>query len=66
MSEKIYTPSSTNIEIRWRKMYGYIPASEQPEYQKKWAEFRALLAKGVEALEPAEAEVKLKKMRGKL
>jgi len=38
----IYTPSSTDITIRWRKLYGYVPASEQLKYQKKWAEFRAL------------------------
>ena len=24
----IYTPSSTDITIRWRKLYGYVPASE--------------------------------------
>jgi hypothetical protein len=41
----IYTPSSTDITIRWRKVYGYVPASEQVKYQKKWAEFRALSLK---------------------
>jgi hypothetical protein len=41
----IYTPSSTNITIRWRKVYGYVPASEQAKYQKKWADFRALSLK---------------------
>ena len=41
----IYTPSSTDITIRWRKAYGYVPASEQAKYQKKWADFRALSLK---------------------
>ena len=41
----IYTPSSTDITIRWRKVYGYVPASEQAKYQKKWADFRALTLK---------------------
>lgn len=41
----IYTPSSTDITIRWRKVYGYVPASEQAKYQKKWADFRALSLK---------------------
>ena len=41
----ICTPSSTDITIRWRKVYGYVPASEQAKYQKKWADFRALSLK---------------------
>jgi hypothetical protein len=64
-TEKIYTPSSTSVEQRWRKIYGYTPASEQPFYQQKWAEFRALCAKGVESLEPAAAQEKLNRMRKK-
>ena len=52
MSDHVYTPSSTDITIRWRKLYNYVPASEQPAYQKKWADWRAKLAAGIEALEP--------------
>lgn len=47
----IYTPSSTDITIRWRKVYGYVPASEQVKYQKKWAEFRALTARTLESVD---------------
>jgi hypothetical protein len=47
----IYTPSSTDITIRWRKVYGYVPASEQAKYQKKWSEFRALSARTLENVE---------------
>jgi len=47
----IYTPSSTDITIRWRKIYGYVPASEQKKYQNKWAEFRALTARTLENVE---------------
>lgn len=37
-----YIPAAaTNIEKMWRERYGYIPASEMPEIQKKWADFRA-------------------------
>lgn len=50
----IYTPSSTDITIRWRKIYGYVPASEQKKYQKKWAEFRALTARTLENVEMPE------------
>jgi hypothetical protein len=46
----VYTPSSTDITIRWRRLYDYIPASEQPKYQQKWADHRAKCAAGIEAL----------------
>lgn len=41
----IYTPSTTDITIRWRKLYNYIPASEQPYYQAKWKQFRELMSR---------------------
>lgn len=48
----IYTPASTDITLRWRKMYGYVPASEQARYQKKWAKFRAISSKTLDDVEP--------------
>ena len=53
-NDYVYTPSSTDITIRWRKMYGYIPASEQKKYQKKWAEFRALVSRTLDDVEQPE------------
>ena len=50
----IYTPSSTDITIRWRKVYGYVPASEQAKYQKKWADFRALSLKTLDDVDMPE------------
>ena len=50
--EYVYTPSTTNIEIRWRKLYNYIPASEQPFYQNKWKEFRDLVGRTLEDVNP--------------
>lgn len=47
----VYTPASTDVSIRWRQLYGYVPPSEDPAYQRKWAEFRALAAKGIESIE---------------
>ena len=44
-NDYVYTPASTDITIRWRKMYGYVPASEQSRYQKKWADFRAITSR---------------------
>jgi len=39
--------------LRWRKMYGYKPASEQAQYIKKWADFREMCAKTLDDVEPA-------------
>ena len=41
----IYTPSTTDVTIRWRANHGWIPPTEDPEYQKKWADFRMKCAK---------------------
>jgi hypothetical protein len=38
----IYTPSGTDIQQRWRLKYGWVPPSELPEYQKKWAYYQEL------------------------
>jgi hypothetical protein len=51
-NEYIYTPSSTDITVRWRKLYGYVPASEQAKYQQKWKAFRALCEKTLDDVEP--------------
>ncbi len=56
MDNFIYTPSTTDITIRWRKIYGYVPASEQARYQKKWAEFRAITSKTFDDVEPPVSE----------
>lgn len=47
----VYTPSSTDITVRWRKLYGYVPASEQIRFQKKWAEFRAITSRTLNDVE---------------
>lgn len=50
-NEFIYTPASTDITVRWRKMYGYVPASEQVRYQRKWADFRAITNRTLDDVE---------------
>jgi len=47
----VYTPATTDITLRWRTVYGWIPPSEQASFQKKWSDFRALSAQGAESLE---------------
>jgi hypothetical protein len=55
-NEYIYTPSSTDITVRWRKLYGYVPASEQARYIKKWADFRAVTSKTLDDVETPKSE----------
>ena len=40
--EHIWTPAGTDITIRWRLKYGWIPPSELPEYQRKWQYYQEL------------------------
>lgn len=49
--EFIYTKSGTDIVKRWKVLYNYIPASEQDEIKKKWADFRAAMAKTLDDIE---------------
>jgi hypothetical protein len=51
MTDFVYTPSSTSITERWRRVYSWIPPSEDPAYIKKWSDFRAMSARGVESLD---------------
>ncbi len=41
----VWTQSTTDITLRWRRMYGYIPASETPDIQTKWREWKEMLAR---------------------
>jgi hypothetical protein len=51
-SSYIYTKAGTDITIRWRKLYNYIPASEQAQYIKKWTDFRDMCARTLDDLQP--------------
>jgi hypothetical protein len=51
MTDFVYTPASTSITERWRRIYNWTPPSEDPAYIKKWSDFRAMSARGVEALD---------------
>jgi len=53
MNDYVYTKAGTDITLRWQKMYGYVPASEQASYKKKWADFREKCAKTLDDIEPA-------------
>jgi hypothetical protein len=46
----IYTPSTTDVTIRWRANYNWTPPSEDPQFMKKWADFRMRCAQGIEQI----------------
>lgn len=52
--EYVYTPSTTDVTIRWRIKYGWTPPTEQEHFKKKWADFRTQAARGIESLAPEE------------
>lgn len=45
----VYTPATTDVTIRW-KLKGWIPPTQDPNYQKKWANYRKISAAGIESL----------------
>lgn len=42
LNEHIWTAAGTDITERWKLKYGWVPPSELPEYQKKWAYYQEL------------------------
>lgn len=50
-NDYVYTKVGTDISVRWRKMYNYVPPSECQQYKQKWAEFRALCNRSIDDLE---------------
>lgn len=46
----VYTPSTTDVTIRWRANYNWTPPSEDPQFMKKWADFRMRCAQGIEQI----------------
>ena len=52
LNDYIYSKAGTDITVRWKKMYGYVPASAQAKYIKKWADFREKCAKTLDDIQP--------------
>lgn len=50
-NDYVYTKAGTDIAVRWRKMYNYVPPSESPEYTRKWADFRAICNRSLDDIE---------------
>ena len=47
--EYIWTKPGTDIALRWRTRYGWIPPSEQQEYKDKWKYWQNLPLRDLDA-----------------
>lgn len=50
-NQPIYTPAGTDVTIRWKKM-GWVAPSDDPVYQKKWADWKLLMARTIDDWQP--------------
>jgi hypothetical protein len=51
-NDYIYSKAGTDITVRWKKLYNYVPASEQAQYIKKWSDFREMCARTLDDVQP--------------
>ena len=56
----IWTPTGTDITIRWR-MDGWVPPSEQEEYRQKWKYYQELPMRKLDEVGKKEYEELLKR-----
>jgi len=61
-NEYIYTPTGTDITVRWR-LQGWIPPSEQEEYLEKWKYYQELPLRKLDDAAKKEYEAVLKKAK---
>lgn len=61
-NEHIWTPTGTDVTIRWR-MNGWIPPSELSEYQAKWKYYQELPLRKLDDKAKEEYELVLKKAK---
>jgi hypothetical protein len=47
-NDYVWTKAGTDITIRWREQYGWVPPSEQAEYKAKWEYYQALALRAVQ------------------
>jgi hypothetical protein len=62
-NDYIWTAAGTDITKRWRTLYGYTPASEDPKIQEKWKYFQELPLRGLDDQARKEYEIVLQKAK---
>ena len=61
-NDYIYTPTGTDITVRWR-LTGWIPPSEQQEYLNKWKYYQELPLRKLDDQAKKEYEMVMKKAK---
>ena len=62
MNMYVWTPAGTDITIRWRQA-GWVPPSEQVEYQQKWKYWQELPMRKLDEQGKAAYEDQLRKAK---
>ena len=61
--EYIWTSAGTDITLRWRTKYGWVPPSEQQEYKDKWKYWQNLPMRSLDADAVEMYEIALKRAK---
>ena len=61
--EYIWTSAGTDITLRWRTQYGWVPPSEQQEYKDKWKYWQNLPMRSLDADAVEMYEIALKRAK---
>lgn len=61
-NEHVWTPTGTDITVRWRQM-GWVPPSELPEFQAKWKYYQELPLRKLDDKAKAEYELVMKRAK---
>jgi hypothetical protein len=61
-NDYIYTPTGTDITVRWR-LTGWIPPSELPEYLTKWKYYQELPLRKLDDNAKKEYEMVMRKAK---
>lgn len=61
--EYIWTKAGTDITLRWRTQYNWVPPSEQQEYKDKWKYYQNLPLRDLDADAREMYEIALRKAK---
>ena len=62
-NEYIWTASGTDITVRWKNQFNWIPPSEQQEYKDKWKYYQNLPLRNLDDHAKELYEIALKKAK---
>jgi len=62
-NEYIWTSAGTDITLRWKTRYGWVPPSELQEYKDKWRYYQNLPLRSLDADAKEMYEIALKRAK---